>query len=99
VGGFTPRLTNASAIAAVWVRANAERYGLDADRIVGFGSSAGAYLISAIALAGDGSDLVGRIEPYAELSCGLAAVVEHCGLTDFLRRDEDAHADVIELMD
>jgi acetyl esterase/lipase len=47
------------AAAVRWVRANAERYGVDADRIIGFGSSAGAYLISAVALAGDGSDLLG----------------------------------------
>jgi len=51
------------AAAVRWVRANADRYGLDAERIVGFGSSAGAYLISAVALAGDGSDLVGSTEP------------------------------------
>ena len=86
------------AAAVRWVRANADNYGLDADRIVGFGSSAGAYLISAVALAGDDSDLVGSTEPHSEVSCGLAAVVEHYGPTDFLRHDEDAHDDAIELM-
>ncbi|MBY8859292.1 alpha/beta hydrolase [Nocardia sp. CA2R105] len=86
------------AAAVRWVRANADNYGLDADRIVGFGSSAGAYLISAVALAGDGSDLVGSTEPDSAVSCGLAAVVEHYGPTDFLRHDEDAHDDAIELM-
>lgn len=86
------------AAAVRWVRANADRYGFDAERIVGFGSSAGAYLISAVALAGDGSDLVGGTEPYSQLSCGLAAVVEHYGPTDFLRHDDDAHPDAIERM-
>ncbi len=86
------------AAAVRWVRANADHYGLDTDRIVGFGSSAGAYLISAVALAGDGSDLVGSIGPHSEVSCGLAAVVEHYGPTDFLRHDEDAHPEAIELM-
>jgi acetyl esterase/lipase len=87
------------AAAVRWVRANADRYGLDADRIVGFGSSAGAYLISAVALAGDGSELVGSVGPHPETSCGLAAVVEHYGPTDMLKYDEDAPADVIEMME
>jgi acetyl esterase/lipase len=87
------------AAAVRWVRANADDYGFDADRIVGFGSSAGAYLVSAVALAGDGSDLVGRIGPHSEVSCGLAAVVEHYGPTDLLKYDEDAPDDVIEVME
>ncbi|TVS83990.1 prolyl oligopeptidase family serine peptidase [Mycobacterium helveticum] len=32
------------------------------------------------------------------MSCGLAAVVEHYGPTDFLRHDEDAHPDAVERM-
>ncbi|GAB1811538.1 alpha/beta hydrolase fold domain-containing protein [Mycobacterium sp. MUNTM1] len=87
------------AAAVRWVRANADQYGLDADRMVGFGSSAGAYLISAVALAGDDSDLVGSIEPYPEVSCALTAVVEHYGPTDFLRHDDDALPDAVERMD
>lgn len=87
------------AAAVRWVRANADHYGLDADRIVGFGSSAGAYLISAVALAGDGSDLVRSTEPYSEVSCGLSAVVEHYGPTDFLKHDDDASPDAIERME
>lgn len=81
------------------VRAGAPHYGFDPDRIVGFGSSAGAYIISAVALAGDGSDLVGGIEPYSEVSCRLTAVVEHYGPSDFLTHDEDARPDAIEAMD
>lgn len=87
------------AAAVRWVRANANDYGLAAERIAGFGSSAGAYLISAVALAGNDSDLVASIGPYSEVSCGLAAVVEHYGPADFLRLDEDAPADAIEVMD
>ena len=47
--------------------------------IVGFGSCAGAYLISAVALAGDESPLVGRIGPVPDVSCRVAAVIEHYG--------------------
>ena len=94
-----PAAVHDVAAAVRWVRANAGDYGLDADRIVGFGSSAGAYLISAVALAGDGSDLVGSVGSHPEMSCGLAAVVEHYGPTDLLKYDEDARADVIEMME
>ncbi len=86
------------AAAVRWVRANADPYALDAERIVGFGSSAGAYLISAVALAGDDSDLVSSPESCPQMSCGLTAVVEHYGPTDFLKHDDDAHPDAIERM-
>jgi len=86
------------ATAVRWVRTNADRYGLDAQRVVGFGSSAGAYLISAVALAGDDSDLVSSPGADSEVSCGLTAVVEHYGPTDFLKHDDDAHPDAIERM-
>ncbi|WP_216903474.1 alpha/beta hydrolase [Nocardia alni] len=94
-----PAAVHDVAAAVRWVRANADHYGFDADRIVGFGSSAGAYLLSAMALAGDGSDLVGDAGPHSQVSCRLAAVVEHYGPTDFLRHDQDAPADIIELME
>lgn len=87
------------AAAVRWVRAHAEDYGLAADHIAGFGSSAGAYLISAVALAANDSDLVGSDGPHSEVSCELAAVVEHYGPADFLRLDQDATADAIELME
>lgn len=86
------------ATAVRWVRTNADRYGLDAQRIVGSGSSAGAYLISAVALAGDDSDLVCSPGADSEVSCGLTAVVEHYGPTDLLKHDDDAHPDAIERM-
>jgi acetyl esterase/lipase len=86
------------AAAVRWVRAQAGDYGLDADRIFGFGSSAGAYLISAVALMGQNPELVGQLGQFSEESCRLAAVVEHYACTDILRMDEDAPEDVVEKM-
>jgi acetyl esterase/lipase len=50
------------AAAVRWVRANAGSYGLDQDRLAGFGSSAGGYLMNLVGLASDHSDLVGEID-------------------------------------
>lgn len=94
-----PAAVHDVAAAVRWVRAHADDYGLDAEAIIGFGSSAGAYLISLVGLAGDGSPLVGRTGPVPEVSCRLAAVIEHFGATDLLNLDVDAPADVVEWTD
>ncbi|BCI55100.1 calcium sensor EFh [Mycolicibacterium litorale] len=53
--------------AIAWVRANAGSYGLDMDRIAGWGSSAGGYLMARAAL---------------HETAGLSALVLHYPLTD-----------------
>jgi acetyl esterase/lipase len=85
------------AAAVRWVRAHADEYGLDPERVVGFGSSAGAYLLNAVALAGDDDpELTGSLGPTPELSCRLTAVIDHYSPTDFLTFDDDARADSME---
>ncbi|WP_336882689.1 alpha/beta hydrolase [Rhodococcus globerulus] len=87
------------AAAIRWVRAHASDYHFDSEKIVGFGSSAGSYLVSAIALAQDNNDIVGNIGPHSDTPSTLAAVIEHYGISDFLTVDVDAPSDVLELMD
>jgi acetyl esterase/lipase len=94
-----PAAVQDMAAAVRWVRANAGSYGLDADQVIGFGSSAGAYLVSAVALMRKHDDLIGQVGSTPEVSCELTAVVEHYAPTDFLRLDDDAPDDVVELMD
>ena len=85
------------AAAVRWVRAHADEYGLDSERVVGFGSSAGAYLLNAVALAGDDDpELIGSLGPTPELSCRLTAVIDHYSPTDFQTFDDDARADSME---
>lgn len=84
------------AAAVRWVRAHADEYGLDAGRVAGFGSSAGAYLVNAVALAGDDHpSLTGGLGPTPDQSCRLAAVIDHYAPVDFLTFDEDSE-DVME---
>jgi acetyl esterase/lipase len=78
------------AAAVRWVRANAGDYGLDADRLAGFGTSAGGYLINLVGLASDHPDLVGELGPTPAVSCRLAAVIDHFAPVDFLRLQDDA---------
>ena len=85
------------AAAVRWVRANAAAYALDPGRVAGFGSSAGGYLIAVVALASADAELTGALGPTPGESCALSAVVDHYAPTDFLRLDDDAPGDVMEL--
>ncbi len=70
---------------------SAGEYGLDAGRVIGFGSSAGGYLINAVALTGDDHPgMTGDLGPTPALSCHLDAVIDHYAPVDFLTLDEDA---------
>jgi acetyl esterase/lipase len=84
------------AAAVRWVRAHAAEYGLDPGRVAGFGSSAGAYLMNAVALASHRPDLVGRLGATPEVSCELTAVIDHYAPVDFLRLDDDADENAAE---
>jgi acetyl esterase/lipase len=75
-----------------WVRTHADRYGLDPARVAGWGSSAGGYLVTMAALAGDtplGREVVetGRLDG---VSSRLTAVVDHYGVADPTRLAADA---------
>jgi Esterase/lipase len=69
-----------------WLRAHADSYGLDPDRIGAWGMSAGAYLAVMLGVTGgeDGLDLNGSNEGY---SSAVQAVCDFYGPTDFLRMD------------
>jgi acetyl esterase/lipase len=67
-----------------WVRANASKYGLDADHIGVWGISAGAHLVLMLGVSGDVPELEGDIGPYKGVSSKVAAVVNFFGPSDFL---------------
>jgi acetyl esterase/lipase len=79
--------------ATVWVREHAAEYNLDSSRVLGVGSSAGAYLIdfAALTYGADG-------QPYADGSKNLfEAVVSYYAPTDFIALPEDSPEDVMEV--
>lgn len=70
-----------------WLSSHAGRFGIDAERIALWGSSAGAYLA---ALAAIGDDSLGRPVGDGEGHGKVSAVVTHYALTDPDRLREDA---------
>lgn len=81
-----------------WVRAHAQQYLLDADRVAGWGSSAGAFLMALAGVLGD--EPLGRpVGTHEEVSAGLSAVVDHYGVADPSRLREDAYDNSEQEMD
>lgn len=79
--GFPAQIHDSKA-AIRWVKANAEKYGVDPDRIGVWGSSAGGHLVSLLGTSGDVSDLEGEAGP-TDVSSRVKCVVNFCGPTDF----------------
>ncbi|MHC4463099.1 MAG: ankyrin repeat domain-containing protein [Planctomycetota bacterium] len=65
-----------------WLRAHADRYGLDPSRIGAYGNSAGAHLVAMLGLAGPDAGLEGD-GPYQEQSSLVQAVCCSATPTDF----------------
>jgi acetyl esterase/lipase len=71
-----------------WVRANCDRYHLDANRIAAFGGSSGGNFAAMICL----TDHVGELDDLslgnADFPCNVQAAVDWFGPVDFLKMDE-----------
>lgn len=67
-----------------WVRANALKYALNADRIGVWGVSAGGHLALMLGVSGDVPALEGDIGPYQGVSSKVNAVVNYFGVSELL---------------
>ena len=74
-----------------FLRANAEKYGIDPDRIASAGTSAGAHLALLLAVTGDVKELEGDIGGYLEESSRIQACVDFYGMTDILNLSTDLY--------
>lgn len=82
-----------------WVRANAQQYRLNSGFVIGFGSSAGGYLMNALALTGpDLPGLTGSLGPTPEVSISLDAVIDHYAPTDFSTMAVPADSPLIKFL-
>ena len=70
-----------------WARANAEKYGINPDKIGVIGGSAGGHLAALIGTSGGNEYLEGD-GGYKEFSSTVQAVVDNYGPTDFLRMND-----------
>jgi acetyl esterase/lipase len=68
-----------------WLRANAATYGLDPDRFVAWGASAGGHLSSMLGTAGAAKEY--EVGGNLDVSSRVQAVVDYFGPTDFLQMD------------
>ncbi|HEV7282217.1 MAG TPA: alpha/beta hydrolase fold domain-containing protein [Pirellulaceae bacterium] len=78
-----------------FLRANADKYGLDPDRIGVWGSSAGGHLVSLLGTSGDVEDLEGHAELegpdlYRDQSSRVQAVCNYYGPTELLKMGEQS---------
>ncbi len=78
-----------------WIRANAKKHGLDADRIAVWGSSAGGHLVAMLGTSGDNKAMEGKLGPHTKTSSRVSCVVDFFGPTDLLKliRDKKARDD------
>jgi acetyl esterase/lipase len=68
-----------------WLRAHSARYGLDPDRLVAGGASAGGHLAALLGTTGDVTEL--DVGAHPDVSSRVRAVVDFFGPTDFLQMD------------
>jgi acetyl esterase/lipase len=67
-----------------WVRANATKYGLDADHIGVWGRSAGSHLALMLGVSGDVPELEGDIGSYKGVSSKVVAVANFFAVSELL---------------
>ncbi len=62
-----------------WVKANAEKYNWDPERIVVWGSSAGGHLVAMLGVSADAESIDGKLGPHADESLKVAGVIDFFG--------------------
>lgn len=87
---FPAQLEDAKA-AIRWLRANATRYGYNAERIGVWGPSAGGHLVALLGVTGRTKKF--DQGAHLEQSSAVQTVVDYFGPTDFLKMDEQAGPD------
>ncbi len=70
------------------LKAHAEEYGIDPDRIAVYGTSAGGHLVAMLGVTGDVPELEGDIGPHRDFDSEVACVVDFFGPTDLLSMNE-----------
>ncbi len=79
-----------------YLRAHAEKYGLDPERIGVWGNSAGGHLVALLGTSADVKELEGT-GGWAEHSSAVQAVCDFCGPADFPAWSVDTHRAVRQL--
>jgi acetyl esterase/lipase len=67
-----------------WIRAHAEKYNLDPEKIGVIGESAGGHLVAMLGISGDVADLEGELGSHGDASSRVQCVVDLFGPSDLL---------------
>ncbi len=67
-----------------WVRANADKHGIDPDRIGVWGCSAGGHLVLMLGVSGDVPELEGDLGPHKAVSSKVACVANFFGVVEIM---------------
>lgn len=65
-----------------WLRANQDRYGFDARRVVAAGSSAGGHLATLLGVTNGHAQLEGTVGPHLDQSSEVHAIIDYFGPAD-----------------
>lgn len=71
-----------------WLRGNADKYGIDPERIGVIGTSAGGHLVAMLGTTGGVKELEGKLGEHLEQSSRVAAVVDFFGPTELLTMND-----------
>lgn len=75
-----------------WLRARASTYGLDPNRIAAWGSSAGGYLLSMLAVTNGMPEFEGDVGGNLEQASSVLSVIDHYGASDLASMAEDTNS-------
>jgi len=67
-----------------WLKGNAKKYGIDANRLAVWGNSAGGHLVAMIGVSGDIESLEGKLGKHLGEDSRVNCVVDFCGPTHLL---------------
>ena len=70
-----------------WIKAHAEEYHLDPDKIVVWGSSAGGHLVAMLGTSAGVPEMDGKIGPHTDKDTKVAGVIDFFGPTDVSKMD------------
>jgi acetyl esterase/lipase len=87
--GFFPAQAHDCKAALRWLRGNADRYGLDRNRVAAWGASAGGHLAALLGTSGGMPALEDPAQGHAGESSRVQAVVDWFGPTDYRLADAD----------
>ena len=94
--GEYPRLVYEVKASIRYLRANAEKYGLNSEKFIAIGSSSGGTLASLLGTSAGVKELEGLSYGNSEYLSNVQGVVDFCGLTDILALKEQLKEHILK---